>query len=331
MRVVVASDVIAGLSSVRAGTSIARAFSQAGAHCAVVPMADAGPQFVTAWADLRALSPATVPACDGVTASFAYDQRRGDVAIFVQPRPADPWGGDSADFAHGIRGALNVIDGQVASVVIDVSAHETHDGGRGFVDAIGNDLDGVTLTGVVGIDEVDQPLTGLRGIVSRDGRPDGLDVADLLRYDGQLVDWAHELSARRGDGMNIVERPGAGACGGMGAAILGLGGSIQAASDFLAQRARLLETMAQADLVVTGCEQLDFGAMGGGAVRHVVDLASQAMRPAIVLTSKNFISQRELRSVGIEQACEVGTPDLDAPEAWLENSARRIASGWVWS
>lgn len=331
MRVVVAADQIAGLSSLRAGTSVARAFAGAGAQCAVVPISDVGRGFVDAWADLRSLASKSLVTAEGVEVDFAWDEERGEIALAVTPRPADAWQGTSSDLGHGVLAALESVPGQVRAVVVDVSSNQTHDGGRGFIDVVETALDQVTLVGVVGLDEVDQQLAGLRGIVSRDGRPDGLDVADLLSYDAALVEWAGRLSARRGDGMDVLEQPGAGACGGMGAAILGLGGRVQAASAFLAERAGLAVTMGQADLVVTCCDQLDFGSMGGGAVRHVVDLAGQAMRPAIVITSKNFISQRELRSVGVEQACELGEPEGHEPETWLQTATRRIAPGWIWS
>lgn len=361
MRVLVATDRIGQLSSLRVGECFARAWAGLGAECAVVPIGEAGAGFVEAAADqwettLEVIAasetlPVTVavqPREDGTTvAPRAGDPGATRIAVSVPRRPTDPWLGDSGDLGLALAAVLTAISVRPLDVYLDLTANLSHDGGRAlFEQAAELDLTGVQLTGVVPADEMTTPLTGLRGIVSRDGRPAGLDVEELLSRDQALVDWAADLTARVDFPTPLADEPGAGACGGAGVAILGLGGTVVAGSELLSDRADLLSTMRACDLVVTGCAQLDFGTMGGQALRRVVTLAEQALRPAIALAGTNYISERELRSVGIEQAYSLLGDDTEQAYSLLEgrdpddlgddlpdlltDAAARIARSWVW-
>lgn len=339
MRVLVASSGIGGLSSARTGAALARAWAQLGAEVAVVPIGEAGEGFLEALAALWGVEPAVVdvPGAD-VSATVVLDPARARVAVGVPARDIDPWHGQSTDLGHALNAALNLVGDRPLSVYLDLASNRCHDGGRGMLAAVGHrDLGGVHLVGVVPAEEAAQPLAGLRGIVSRDGRPAGLDVAELLAADQVLVALADELSRAGGAAAPLVDAPGAGACGGAGLGILALGGRVEAAPDVVAGQAGLPDTVRHADLVVTGCHQLHFGTMGGTAMRAVVDLAGSALRPVIALAGTNHIGARELRSVGIEQAYSlfdtgaVGEGALaDDLATTLTAAAVPIARNWWW-
>ena len=103
-------------------------------------------------------------------------------------------------------------------VWLDLVSDDVHDGGAGFRSALGESLDGIDLVGVVPESERDRLLLGLRGITSMRGRQIGDDPARLLAVDAGLA----ELAAAWG----VPDQPGAGACGGVGLAVLALGGRL---------------------------------------------------------------------------------------------------------
>ena len=76
------------------------------------------------------------------------------------------------------------------------------------------------LVGVVPAAQLGQPLLGLRGITSRAGREAGVDPELMLRTDAALEAFARLASPAQ------ATAPGAGACGGLGFAVLALGGRL---------------------------------------------------------------------------------------------------------
>lgn len=221
-------------------------------------------------------------------------------------------------------------------------------------------LAGVELLGVCPPADVQQPLLGLRGITSLRGRAVGEDAERLLATDatlerfaglcsmsgsptselgtGGLVTGAPE-TAVTGPGLGTA--PGAGACGGTGLGILALGGRVLTGAAYAAERGGLADTARQADLVVTGCNSLDFASRGGGVLAEVAALAEQAIRPCIVIAGEVLVGSRELRAMGIESAYPVREPVLPSATGLLADgeeisaaelgaTAARIARSWSW-
>nr|WP_231979928.1 glycerate kinase [Tessaracoccus coleopterorum] len=82
---------------------------------------------------------------------------------------------------------------------------------------------------------------------------------------------------------------------GLGLLLQGIGATVTDPLTFLTERFGLAATIASADLVVTGAEELDFHALGGPVVKRVAALAGEALRPVIAVVGRNFVSSRELR------------------------------------
>jgi glycerate kinase len=91
--------------------------------------------------------------------------------------------------------------------------------------------------------------------------------------------------------------------------------------------ANLADTLARADLVVTGCTELSALDRGGPVVQAVVGWADEAERPCILFTTGAGLARRELRTLGLEAAhlLPAGAPTPDG----LTATAARIAAGWV--
>ena len=177
---------------------------------------------------------------------------------------------------------------------------------------------------LVPADQVSRPLTGLNGLAATEGREAGAELAGVLARDAAAEQWVRRLGLEPG--------PGAGAASGAGLLLQALGGSVVDPLSLLAERYRLADTLQRADLVVTGAEELDFHAVGGAVVKRVAAMAGEALRPVIAVVGRNFISSRELRLAGLEQAYPLlaavapgeTTPDL------LADVSRQVATTWSW-
>ena len=350
MRVLVATDAIGDLSSLAAGRAIASGW--AGADVKVLPVGEAGAGFLAAFADQFGAR---------VTAT-----RAGDMVI--TSAVAGPVG------AVGVRGpeAGSGIPYEASSIPLGAAAHEllsthrlshllldlaglwVHDGGAGLLAGLGARADvpldqgvrglagigaldlgpalaavaGVELVGVVPAAERSQPLLGLRGITSLRGRAAGIDPEHMLGTDGALERYA-ALAA-----PDLAAAPGAGACGGLGFAVLALGGRLTTGPDLALSYAGLARR--SVDLVVTGCSVFDFAARGGGVVAAAAEAATTALAPCIVIAGEVVIGAREMRTMGIEAAYAVRDsaadrpvpPDVTADQ--LAALARRVARSWTW-
>ena len=105
----------------------------------------------------------------------------------------------------------NVVDGLTSPdehIVLELGQVPWRDGGRGAVEAGDSWLERTTL--VVNSRAAETQLTGLRGVVSTEGRAELMDADEMLRRDRELCEWVGELT----DDDSSGQTPGAGAAGG---------------------------------------------------------------------------------------------------------------------
>jgi glycerate kinase len=172
------------------------------------------------------------------------------------------------------------------------------------------------LIGVAPASQLSQQLLGLRGITSRAGREAGVVPELMLRTDASLEAFARRASAAH------AESPGAGACGGLGFAVLALGGKLSTGPALALGSVAGQEALRGVDLVVTGCSIFDFASRGGGVVAATAEAAGAALSPCIVIAGEVLIGSREMRTMGIE----AGYPVHES----LSETARRVARSWSW-
>ena len=214
MRVLVATDAIGGLSSAAAGEAVGRAFAEAGASVAVVPLGEAGAGFVGACAELWGVP---LSDADGVPVA-----RSGRMVAAAPPGPGQPEAGFDVAASSGSLAGGWESPGHGGTIYLDLAGNWAHDGGAGLLAALGATasvqldggvqalpgisgldlapalatLGGSRLVGVVPLDEMDTPLLGLRGITSRRGHAAGMDPALLLATDDALVSWPPRPAGR---------------------------------------------------------------------------------------------------------------------------------------
>jgi glycerate kinase len=352
VRVVVATDSVGALSSLQAGEALATGWLRA--QVAVVPVGAAGAGFVQAAADLWGTRTVT-SALDGAVLTRADGP--DEAALRVEqgaPGPAGlPLTASSAPLGAALAALL--AERRPRRVHLDLTGLVVHDGGAGLLGALGAEADvdlgagvaGLTglgrlelgpvrtllgdteLVGVVPADALALPLLGLRGITSR-GRDAGLDPADLLRTDADL----ERLAQLAGEGLG--QRPGAGACGGLGLAVLALGGRLATGPRLGLAAAPFGAGRPAPDLVVTGCSVFDFAARGGGVVAAAAEAAAESLAPCVVVAGEVLIGAREMRTMGIEAAYAVRESVADTPAGGdvgveeLAATASRVARSWSW-
>ena len=187
----------------------------------------------------------------------------------------------------------------------------------------------IELVGVVPAAQLGQPLLGLRGITSRTGRDADADPDLMLRTDAALETYARQASPIH------AAAPGAGACGGLGFAVLALGGQLSTGPALTLTSAAGQQALRGVELVVTGCSVFDFASRGGGVVAAMAESAASALTPCIVIAGEVLIGSREMRTMGIEAGYAVHEslgdyPQPEITEEELAATARRVARSWSW-
>ncbi|WP_165592729.1 glycerate kinase, partial [Mycobacteroides abscessus] len=83
----------------------------------------------------------------------------------------------------------------------------------------------------------------------------GADPDTVRRLEVRLAQWAAALET--GTGRGVRDLAGAGAAGGIGAALLALGGRRESGARIVAEHTGLKEAIERADLVITGEGKFD--------------------------------------------------------------------------
>jgi glycerate kinase len=196
---------------------------------------------------------------------------------------------------------LEALRNQAKQIKIALGGSATVDGGIGFLQALGvifksklplppsgvsgkhllsitsidiepalHKLKGVGLTGWV---DVQVPLLGDHGAARFFGPSKGATPEMVEVLEKGLFHFENLLSNTTG--LVLKNHPGAGAAGGLGMAILALGGKLEKGFDFVAQTLKLEENMKGCDLVITGEGKLDDTSREGKAPVAVARLAKK--------------------------------------------------------
>lgn len=218
------------------------------------------------------------------------------------------------------------LDMGVQEIVIGLGGSATNDAGAGLLTALGavpvtadgtpvaaggaalrecaEILGRVSLGGVrlIGASDVDSPLTGIFGASAVYGPQKGATRADVLTLDAALEHFARVLV----DFMpkcpaDLPARAGAGAAGGLGAAILALGGEMRSGIGLVRTLTELDAALNEADLVITGEGAFDAQSLRGKAVAGVANAARDRGVPCVVLAGQSSAGRRECAAAGITE------------------------------
>ena len=245
------------------------------------------------------------------------------------------------------------------TLVVGLGGSATNDAGMGMLTALGvtpldaagaalpygglaladlAKLDGAAqLRGVaiVAATDVDNPLCGPHGATAVYGPKKGLRPEDRDRLDAALAQWA-EVAERDipGAPAGLIDLPGAGAAGGLGAALLALGGTRRSGGEIIFAAVDLPGALGEADLVLTGEGSFDFQSVRGKVAGGVAALATEHGVPCVVLAGQVSLGRQQAAAAGVEAAYSVveqaGSVEaaMERPGDRLTELAARVAREW---
>ena len=162
--------------------------------------------------------------------------------------------------SRGLGELLLAIAGEASgTILVGLGDTATVDGGWGLLDVVGDELGGRELHVLC---DVRNPLLGERGAARAFGPQKGASAEQVDELEGRLA------------AMDVLrpyaELPGAGAAGGLGAALASLGGRLLPGAKVVLERIDFAGQARGAELVVTGEGTLDRSSIEGKAVGEVL-------------------------------------------------------------
>lgn len=214
--------------------------------------------------------------------------------------------------SYGLGGLLAAaVEAGAGEVVVGLGGSAVNDAGAGMLAAVGAvALDsagyalpygGAALLGAARLDgapalrrvrlvaatDVDNPLLGPHGASAVFGPQKGASEQDVTLLDAALARFA-EVLVRDLPGCppDLADLPGAGAAGGLGAALLALGAHRRSGIGLVRELTGLDQALATADLVITGEGSFDHQSLRGKVVSGVADAAAAQGVPCVVVAGR---------------------------------------------
>jgi len=251
----------------------------------------------------------------------------------------------------------HVLDEGIRNIIIGIGGSATNDGGIGAMQALGaefydsdNNLiytgNGEKLSEIRRIElknfdkrirnsrikvmcDVTNPLTGERGATYTYGRQKGADeeTLDLLEKGMRNYEEILNESFER----KISKISGAGAAGGMGAALLGFcGAELVSGIGLLLETKKFSERIKRADLIITGEGRVDGQSAYGKAIQGIAGYAGKANVPVIVIAGSVGEGYEKAYDFGVKAIFSIadGPMSLDEcmkkSESLLKSTAKNI-------
>ena len=171
---------------------------------------------------------------------------------------------------------------------------------------------------VVVLSDVENPLVGRRGALAVFGGQKGLPTGDaeaLRRYDGWMVGYGRLLDAAIAEARarellrvpegartfgSVLGVPGAGAAGGLGAALLALGAELRSGVETVLDLVGFDERVRDVDLVITGEGNMDEQSAAGKAPVGVARRAKRYGKPVVAVVGGRAVNLDTVYEQGID-------------------------------
>jgi glycerate 2-kinase len=174
--------------------------------------------------------------------------------------------------------------------------------------------------------DVDNPLVGPEGAAAVYGPQKGANARDVELLDRALTRYAEVL--RRDLGVDVADRPGAGAAGGLGAGLMAfLEAELRPGIEVVMEAARFDERLPGAELVVTGEGKLDAQSLHGKTVAGVHRAAEEAGIRVLVVCGQATIRPDGVRVESLAEAFGIDRALRDTRAA-LEELLADVARRW---
>lgn len=242
-----------------------------------------------------------------------------------------------------------LLDTGVRRLLIGLGGSSTNDGGAGLLSALGVELldsaggpiepTPAGLASLASVDahsldprvsharftvlsDVDNPLCGERGATAIFGPQKGVGAEAVAGIDSNLARFATLAEAALG--RTAVDRPGAGAAGGLGFALMLIGAEIRSGAEVVADLLGLDAALAGADWLITGEGRSDRQTLLGKAPLVAAQRAQAQGVPATLLSGE--IERGDLRELSrVFAGCETIVFGPATIEACVAEAAALIA------
>lgn len=326
------------LTAMEAARAMAQGIENADhdAEVRCLPMADGGEGTARALVDATGGSMRAMPVhdplgrpveghfgllADGTTAVVETAEASGLALLEAKERNpliASSYGTGELMLAAVRSGAKRIIVGLGGSATNDAGAGLLQALGVRLLDKNGNDLahGGAALANLTTIDistmdpalknvaitaacDVTNPLTGPTGASAVFGPQKGASKDDVATLDAALAHFAQVIDSQLGVAVNDV--PGAGAAGGIGAALKGfLNAEFRPGIAIVIEQSGLDAAAQWADVVFTGEGSIDFQTKFGKTPAGVAETAKRHGKPVIAVAGHIGTGIDELHEVGID-------------------------------
>jgi glycerate 2-kinase len=253
-------------------------------------------------------------------------------------------------------------------VVVGLGGSGTNDGGAGLLAALGagdrdalagggaklKDLDDDALAGLRAVREglqaidlvlatdVDSPLLGFHGASAVFAPQKGATPEMAQQLESAMGRFTEVVSGVVPGGMDLLtgtqmrleRQPGAGAAGGLGYALILLGGRRVSGVQAVLDAVGIESLVAATDLVVTGEGTFDGQSLRGKVVAGVAQAALAGAKPTVVIAGQTLVGRRETMALGISGTYAVAenprqiAAALADPAGTLSARAARVATTW---
>ncbi|NOH92092.1 glycerate kinase [Vibrio sp. AIC-3] len=251
-----------------------------------------------------------------------------------------------------------VLDKGVEHIIIGIGGSATNDGGLGMAQALGirmldaeghelvfggGELSKLTTIDLTNLDprlqnvrlevacDVDNPLCGPKGASQVFGPQKGATPEMVEQLDANLAHYASIMKNQLG--VDVIDLPGAGAAGGLGAALVGLlNAELRPGINIVMDAVNLDEIVSDADLVITGEGRIDSQTIHGKTPIGVARTAKKHKLPVIGIAGCLASDCGVVHEHGIDAVFAVVNRSVDLPTALaeaaenIELTARNVAA-----
>ena len=253
---------------------------------------------------------------------------------------------------------LAALDKGVEHIIVGIGGSATNDGGIGMAQALGvrfldennkqisyggGALDRLHHIDISNIDprlvsvrlevacDVDNPLCGEKGASQVFGPQKGATPEMVTQLDNNLAHYAEII--KRDLGKDVKDMAGAGAAGGMGAALLGLfNAQLRPGIEIVMDAVNLADVLKDADLVITGEGSIDSQTIHGKTPIGVARTAKRFNKPVIGIAGSLSSDCNVVHEHGIDAVFSVVPRSVSLAEALaeaainVELTARNVAA-----
>ncbi|WP_318412838.1 glycerate kinase [Photobacterium leiognathi] len=253
---------------------------------------------------------------------------------------------------------LAALDKGVEHIIVGIGGSATNDGGIGMAQALGvrfldennkqisyggGALDRLHRIDISNIDprlvsvklevacDVDNPLCGEKGASQVFGPQKGATPEMVTQLDNNLAHYAEII--KRDLGKDVKDMAGAGAAGGMGAALLGLfNAQLRPGIEIVMDAVNLADALQDADLVITGEGRIDSQTIHGKTPIGVARTAKRFNKPVIGIAGCLSYDCNVVHEHGIDAVFSVVPRSVSLAEALaeaainVELTARNVAA-----